>query len=111
MYLAKKVNIGMALILMCIVVACSPAPEEPTATSTIEPTDLPPPSVTPTPSADFFLERGLEYLQSNDFEKAYEDFSSAIALDSEKAKAYALIGEVIWRSSANYDEALANPAT
>ncbi|MHA1112870.1 MAG: tetratricopeptide repeat protein [Promethearchaeota archaeon] len=50
-------------------------------------TDALSPSLTPTPSADF---------------------SSAIAMDSELAEAYALRGEVIWRSSTNYDDALVN---
>ena len=55
-----------------------------------------------------YNKRGLEYLQSNDFENAYEDFSSAIAIDNELSEAYALRGEVIWRSSTNYDDALVN---
>lgn len=120
--------ISCLLLIGLFLIACSPSQPEldvivtqssaaifatntavaPSTTSTKKPTVTLSPSLTPTPSANFYLERGVEYLQSSDFENAYEDFSSAIAIDNELSEAYALRGEVIWRSSTNYDDALVN---
>lgn len=114
----NRIMIGLGCVLLVLVgSACGSLSEDPdlTATetalltdhpSTLKPTATLRPSITPTPGADFYLDRGLESLQSFDFENAYQDFSSAIAMDDGLANAYALRAEVIWRSSDNYEDAL-----